>query len=415
MKNTSARIPTRGSQSAGFRSALTLHAGREKSVLLHHPWIFSGAVQQVSGDPQAGDTVEVRTAGGEPLGWAAYSPASKIQARMWSWNPQETIDEDFLRRRLAQALELRRAAIPAGESNALRLVHAESDGLPGLVVDRYASVLVMQCLSAGAERWRHTLARLLAELTGMTDVYERSDVEVRRLEGLPEREGPLLGSGSFAPLEIQENGLLFLVDPVHGQKTGFYIDQRRNRARLRDFCAGRDVLNCFAYTGAFSVYALAGGARSVLSVDTSAEALAAARENVSRNHLERAGVEWMEADVFHALRAFRDQARSYDLIVLDPPKFAPTAAQAERAARGYKDINLLAFKLLRPGGMLFTFSCSGGITADLFQKIVAGAALDANVDAGIIEHLAQGPDHPIALNFPEGAYLKGLICYVKGG
>ena len=393
---------------------LVLNPGREKSVLFHHPWIFSGAVRQISGSPQSGDTVEVRAAGGERLGWAAYSPVSKIQARMWTWNPNQTIDEAFLRQRLAGALELRRALIPPGESSAARLVHGESDGLPGLVVDRYADLLVMQCLSAGAERWRPVLAGLLAELTGLANIYERSDVEVRRLEGLPEREGPLLGAGPFTPLEIEENGLRFLVDPAHGQKTGFYIDQRRNRARLRAFCAGRDVLNCFAYTGAFSVYALAGGARSVLSIDTSAEALAAARENVARNGLEREGVAWLEADVFQALRAFRDQARSYDLIVLDPPKFAPTAAQAERAARGYKDINLLAFKLLRPGGVLFTFSCSGGINADLFQKIVAGAALDANVDAQIVEHLAQGPDHPIALNFPEGAYLKGLICYVKG-
>ncbi len=393
--------------------SLILHPGREKSVLLRHPWVFSGAVRQVSGDPQPGDTVEVRAASGERLGWAAYSPTSKIQARMWTWNPQETVDEAFLRRRLAQALELRRTLVPADESNALRLVHAESDGLPGLVVDRYANLLVMQCLSAGAERWRATLAQLLAELTGIENIYERSDVDVRRLEGLPERAGPLRGPGPFEPLEIVEHGLRFWVDPIHGQKTGFYIDQRRNRARLRGLCAGRDVLNCFAYTGAFSVYALAGGARSVLSIDTSGEALAAARENVARNGLERAGVEWLEADVFQALRAFRDQARSFDLIVLDPPKFAPTAAQAERAARGYKDINLLAFKLLRPGGILFTFSCSGGISTELFQKIVSGAALDAGVDAVIVEHLAQGPDHPVALNFPEGAYLKGLICCVK--
>ena len=393
---------------------LILKPGREKSVLYHHPWIFSGAVREILGDPRMGDTVEVRAAGGERLGRAAFSPSSKIQARMWSWDAQESVDEAFFRKRLEAALRLRQTVVPVGETNALRLVHAESDGLPGLVVDRYADLLVMQCLSAGAERWRAALARLLVELTGIPDVYERSDVEVRRLEGLPEREGVVLGTAPSAALEIVENGLRFGVDPMRGQKTGFYIDQRRNRARLRDFAAGRDLLNCFCYTGGFSVYALAGGARSALSIDTSAEALSAARENVNRNGLERAGVEWLEADVFHALRAFRDQARSYDLIILDPPKFAPTVAQAERAARGYKDINLLAFKLLRPGGMLFTFSCSGGISAELFQKIVAGAALDAGVDAEIIESLAQAPDHPVALHFPEGAYLKGLICYVKG-
>ncbi|RPJ44360.1 MAG: class I SAM-dependent rRNA methyltransferase, partial [Chloroflexi bacterium] len=269
-------------------------------------------------------------------------------------------------------------------------------------------------LSAGAERWRDVLVDLLSELTGIKRIYERSDVEVRGLEGLPEREGPLRGETVSGPVIIQENGYEFAVDPAHGQKTGYYIDQRRNRMRLRQFAAGRDVLNCFCYTGAFSVYALGGGARSVLSIDSSGEALAAARENVARNRQDGPNVEWLEADVFQAMRAFRDQERSYDLIILDPPKFAPTAAQAERAARGYKDINLLAFKLLRPGGLLFTFSCSGGITADLFQKIVTGAELDAGGEAVIIEQMTQGIDHPVALNFPEGAYLKGLICWVKG-
>lgn len=394
-------------------AAIILKPGREKSVLYRHPWIFSGAIREIAGGPRVGETVEVRAASGDLLGWAAFSPSSKIQARMWSWNGQEQIDAAFFKRRLQAALDLRKAVIPDGESNALRLVHAESDGLPGLVVDQYADLLVIQCLSAGAERWRETFADLLVELTGVSRVYERSDVEVRRLEGLLEREGPMRGEKPSGPVEIEENGLRFTVDPVHGQKTGFYVDQRRNRKKLMAVSAGRDVLNCFCYTGAFSVYALAGGARSVLSIDTSAEALAAAQQHVALNGLNRDGVDWMEADVFHALRAFRDQGRSFDVIVLDPPKFAPTAAQAERAARGYKDINLLAFKLLRPGGLLFTFSCSGGITADLFQKIVSGAAIDAAVDAEIVDTMTQGADHPVALNFPEGAYLKGLVCYVR--
>lgn len=391
---------------------LTLKPGRERSVLFRHPWIFNGAVREIGGDPQPGETVVVKSAAGAVLGRAAFSPFSKIQARMWTWDAGETIDEAFLKTRLQSALMLRQALVPAGETNALRLVHAESDGLPGLVVDRYADLLVMQCLSSGAERWRETLANLLVELTGVSQIYERSDVEVRRLEGLSQRDGLLRGIEPAGPVEILENGLRFVVDPVHGQKTGFYIDQRRNRHTLRAYAHARDVLNCFCYTGAFSVYALAGGARSVLSIDTSAEALAAARQNVARNGFVGSGDEWLEADVFQALRTFRDQARSFDLIILDPPKFAPTAAQAERAARGYKDINLLAFKLLRPGGFLFTFSCSGGISADLFQKIVSGAALDAGVDARIVETLTQGPDHPVALSFPEGQYLKGLVCYV---
>ncbi len=392
--------------------SLLLKPTRERSVLLHHPWVFSGSIAQMQGTPEPGETIAIRAPQGKFLGWAAYSPVSKIAARVWSWDENDTIDADFFRRRLHAALDLRYNLI-SGETNAMRLVHAESDGLPGLVVDRYADLLVVQFLSAGAERWREVLLELLVAETGITQVYERSDVEVRKLEGLPERDGPLYGSAPFGPVVIEENGLEFLVDPTHGQKTGFYLDQRRNRARLGQLCTGREVLNCFSYTGAFSVYALAGGARSVLSVDTSAEALAVGRENVARNEADAGKAEWLEGDVFQVLRAFRDQERRYDLIVLDPPKFAPTAAQAERAARGYKDINLLAFKLLRPGGLLFTFSCSGGISADLFQKIVSGAALDAEVDAVIVEHMTQGVDHPVALNFPEGAYLKGLICYVK--
>lgn len=393
--------------------SLLLKPGRERTVLQHHPWVFSGAVAQLQGKPDPGETIAVRAPQGDFLAYAAYSPQSRIAARLWTWDPAETVDAEFLRRRLQTALNLRKALVPEAETDALRLVHAESDGLPGLVVDRYADLLVAQFLSAGAERWRDVLLDLLVELTGIERIYERSDVEARTLEGLPEREGPLRGGAPDGPLTIHENGLKFRVDPTRGQKTGFYLDQRRNRARLKELCAGRDVLNCFCYTGAFSLYALAGGARSVLSIDSSAEALTAARENAALNGYADAGVDWMEADVFQALRKLRDEEHRYDLIILDPPKFASTAAQAERAARGYKDINLSAFRLLRPGGLLLTFSCSGGITAELFQKIAAGAALDAGVHASIVQHLTQGPDHPTALNFPEGSYLKGLVCYVK--
>ncbi len=380
-----------------------------------HPWIFSGAIDRLQGDPQAGETVEVRSAAGEWLAWAAYSPLSQIRGRIWSWDPGESIDVHFIRRRLESALLMRQALIPAGETDALRLVHGESDGLPGLVVDQYRSVLVVQILSTGAEAWRDVIVDQLVELTGLEQIYERSDVDVRSLEGLPPRTGALRGEIPVERLLIHENGLKFFVDSRAGQKTGFYIDQRRNRQRLGAQVAGRKVLNCFCYTGAFSAYALAGGATSVLSIDSSADALKQAAENMALNGFPAEKATWLEGDVFHELRRLRDRAESYDAIILDPPKFAPTAAQAERAARGYKDINLLAFKLLRPGGLLFTFSCSGGISAELFQKIVAGAALDAGTAGGgarIIERLAQGPDHPVALNFPEGAYLKGLVCQV---
>ncbi|RPJ45255.1 MAG: class I SAM-dependent rRNA methyltransferase, partial [Chloroflexi bacterium] len=362
--------------------SILLRPGRDHSVLQRHPWVFSGAIAQMQGQPEPGETVAIRAPQGNFLAWAAYSPASKIAARIWSWNENETIDADFFHRRIQAALDLRRSVIPVEETNAIRLVHAESDGLPGLVVDQYADRLVVQFLATGVERWRDTLLDLLVELTGIQKVYERSGVDVRSLEGLAAREGllrsieePMGDQAPFQPVLIHENGLRFLVDPVHGQKTGFYIDQRRNRMRLGQYSAGRDVLNCFCYTGAFSVYALAGGAKSVLSIDSSAEALEVARKNAAQNGFDGSPMDWMQADVFQALRAFRDEGRQYDLIILDPPKFAQTAAQAERAARGYKDINLLAFKLLRPGGLLFTFSCSGGISAELFQKIIAGAAL----------------------------------------
>lgn len=390
--------------------ALILKPGREKSLVQRHPWIFSGAVDRVVGDPEVGATVAVHNAGGEFLAWAGYSPASQIRARVWSFQREEEIGVDFFRQRLKSALQWREKLIPPDETNAMRLVHGESDGLPGLVVDRYGDVLVVQILSSGAERWRANLVTLLADLTGIETIFERSDVDVRSLEGLPERTGLLHGRNAPGRLVIYEKELRYEVNVQTGQKTGFYLDQRRNRARLKAYAENREVLNCFCYTGGFTLSALAGGARRVLSIDSSGEALQMGRRNLGLNGLPDDRAEWLEGDVFQALRKLRDQARSFDLIVLDPPKFAPTAAQAERAARGYKDINLLACKLLRPGGVLFTFSCSGGISPALFQKIVAGAALDAGVEMVVVERLAQGPDHPVSLYFPEGEYLKGLVC-----
>jgi 23S rRNA (cytosine1962-C5)-methyltransferase len=299
------------------------------------------------------------------------------------------------------------------QTNALRLVHGESDFVPGLVVDRYADTLVMQCSSSGVEMWRETLADMLMDLTGAERVYERSEVDVRLLEGLEHRRGPLRGSLPPDRILIQENGLKFWVDVQRGHKTGHYLDQRANREQVRKLAQGRSVLDCFSYTGGFTTYSLAGGAASVCALDASAEALELGRENVAINRLPAGSVEWLQGDVFQVLRTFRDQGRKFDLIVLDPPKFAQTASQAQRAARGYKDINLLAFKLLRSTGLLVTFSCSGGISEELFQKIVAGAALDAGVEAKIHKRLHQGVDHPVALNFPEGAYLKGLVIRVE--
>jgi 23S rRNA (cytosine1962-C5)-methyltransferase len=402
-----------------FVATVVLRPEREKSLLRRHPWVFSGAIGHVEGQPEAGETVAVQAADGTPLGWGAYSPQSQIAVRMWSFDPRETIDRGFLRRRLEQALALRTSlARPA--LDAYRLVNAESDGLPGLIVDRYGDYLVGMFLSAGAERWKPELAALLGELaeggqwpTGPArGLYERSDVDVRAKEGLPLTSGLLSGQAPPERVEIHEYGVRFAVEIARGHKTGFYLDQRDNRALLATFAAGAEVLNGFAYTGGFGVWALQGGARRVINVDTSVPALELAAHNAALNGHGTEAVENIAGDVFHVLRHFRDARRQFDLIVLDPPKFAESRGQVERATRGYKDINLLACKLLRPGGTLFTFSCSGQISPDLFQKIVAGAALDSGRDVRTIQWLRQGPDHPVALNVPEGEYLKGLVCRV---
>jgi 23S rRNA (cytosine1962-C5)-methyltransferase len=390
-------------------NTLTLKAGRDKSVKRRHPWIFSGAVERVTGDPQGGDTVEVRSADGKPLALAAFSPRSQIRARAWSFDPAAAIDAGFFRARLQAALRLRESLPAARHTNAMRLVHGESDGLPGLVVDRYADVLVAQFLSAGAERWREPILDALSELTGCEAIYERSDAEVRTLEGLEPRAGFARGNRNARRCPIIEHGLNFRVDVEEGQKTGFFLDQRENRQRVRALAAGREVLDGFCYTGGFALAALAGGARRVTAVESSAPALEVARENLAANQLDASRIAFEQADVFGYQRLLRDRGASFDLVVLDPPKFAPTAAQAKNAARAYKDINLLACKLLAPGGLLATFSCSGGVSTELFQSIVAGAALDAGVEAKIIERFGAAADHPVALNFPEGDYLKGLL------
>ena len=389
--------------------ALLLKPGRDKSLRRRHPWVFSGAVGRIEGHPAGGDTVEIRAATGKALAHAAYSPKSQIRARVWSFDPSASIDAAFLRARLERSLALREGLPAARHTNAMRLVHGESDGLPGLVVDRYGDVLVAQFLSAGTDRWRDAILDALVELTGCEAVFERSDAEVRRLEGLEPRAGFVRGDRAAARCAIVEYGLDFHVDVEQGQKTGFFLDQRDNRQRVRALASGRAVLDGFCYTGGFSVAALAGGAARVLALESSAQALAVARENVAANQVDASRVEFEQADVFARLRQLRDGNARFDLIVLDPPKFAPTAAQARNAARAYKDINLLAFKLLSPGGMLATFSCSGGVTAELFQSIVAGAALDAGVEAKIIERFGAAADHPVALEFPEGEYLKGLL------
>jgi 23S rRNA (cytosine1962-C5)-methyltransferase len=386
--------------------SVRLRPGKERSLQRRHPWIFESAIAKGGGDP--GETVRIEAHDGTFLAWAAFSPASRIRARCWSFDEAQRMDPAFFRTLVAAAVRARtRFAI---ESDAMRLVHGESDGLPGLIVDRYGDTLVAQFTSAGAQRWKAVLADALLAETGLARLYERSDTSSRELEGLPQERGWLRGEGP-TELQIREHGWRLSLDIATGHKTGFYLDQRDSRALFARE-AGRlgfaTVLNCYCYTGGFTVAALGGGARHVTSIDSSGPALERAAANVALNGFEAARAEFLDADVNASLRRFIEEGRRFDAIVLDPPKLAPTAAHAERAARAYKDINRLAFKLLEPGGVLFTFSCSGGISADLFHKIVASAAIDAGVDGFVTARLGGAPDHPMTLLFPEGEYLKGL-------
>jgi 23S rRNA (cytosine1962-C5)-methyltransferase len=385
-----------------------LHPGKDKPVRQHHPWIFSGAIERVRGDPTPGELVDVADVRGEWLATGYFNPKSQIVVRLLTWQHSEEASIALWQRRLAAA-----AAARAGitDATAYRLAYAESDGLPGLIVDRYGDWLVVQFLTLGAEARRRELLGLLVELFAPAGIVDRSDASVRRQEGLPLRSELAWGEPPPADLEITEGGLRFAVDLLGGQKTGFYLDQRENRRIVGSHAAGRRVLNAFSFTGAFGVYALAAGAAHVTNVDSSVEALQGAEATLRLNGFDPdQQAEGIAGDVFQVLRVFRDEGRQFDLVILDPPKFARSKAELDGATRGYKDINLLGLKLLAPGGLLATFSCSGLVTPDLFQKIVFGASVDAGRNAQIIAKLGQGADHPILLSFPEGEYLKGLLC-----
>ena len=386
---------------------LRLRPNRERSIARRHPWIFSGAVARVDGDPAPGDTVLVCSSSGEPLGRAAYSPVSQIRARMWTFDPAERVDAGLVAARVTAAAARRDTLLTSGDTDSARLVFSEADGVPGLVADRYGDTLVCQLTTAGADAWRDVLADALAALPGVSHVYERSDGDVRAREGLGERTGVLRGGEPPADLVAHEAGFRFHVDVAGGHKTGFYLDQRDARHAVAAFAPGRRVLNVFGYTGAFSVIAAARGAESVTTIDSSGPALEVARRNGALNGVDVG--ELTEADAFTALRGLRDRARQYDMILLDPPKLAATDSQVEKASRAYKDLNLLAVKLLAPGGVLMTWSCSGAMPMELFQKVVAGAALDAKRTVRIVGRLHQPSDHPVPLAFPEAEYLKGLV------
>ena len=389
---------------------IRLRRGRERSLLQGHPWLFSGALERVEGDPGPGDTVEVFDSGGRWLARGAYAPASRIACRVWTFDPEEEVDEGLIRRRLEASLDRRRELASDARVTAYREVHAESDLLPGVVVDRYGGYRVIQITTPGAERYRQALLEALASRGDVRGILERSDSEVRTLEGLEPRRGLVWGEPPPLPTRIDEYELGFWADLAEGHKTGFYLDQRENRRWLAGGLRAAEVLDAFCYTGGFTVAALRSGARHVLAIDSSQRSLELASENVRLNGFDPGECDFVEADVFQELRSLRDQGRSFDAVVLDPPRFAPTASQVHRAARGYKDINLLAFKLLRPGGKLITFSCSGGVGPELFEQIVAGAARDAGAHVVVENWLGQPSDHPVGLHFPEGRYLKGLVC-----
>jgi 23S rRNA (cytosine1962-C5)-methyltransferase len=389
---------------------VTLNSGREGSVLRHHPWIFSGAVKSVEGNPTDGQTVEVFTSDRQWLARGSYSSKSQIRVRIISHELDEHIDPGFFFNRISRAITLRNEMAGMQDVSAYRLVYSESDGLPGLIVDRYGDFLVCQFLSTGAEYWKESIVSALKEQLPCKGIFERSDTDSRLKEGLPDITGVLWGEKPPELIKIREGQLHYFADVYTGHKTGFYLDQRVNRAMLLTLAENKEVLNAFSYTGGFGIAASLGRASHVTNVDTSRESLDLAIQNFALNKTGSDNAEFIQEDVFKLLRTYRDSRRLFDLIILDPPKFVASAGQLAGGARGYKDINLLAFKLLRPGGILMTYSCSGYVKPDLFQKIIADAALDAGKNTIVMDFLHQAPDHPVSLNFPEALYLKGMLC-----
>ncbi|MBK7499928.1 MAG: class I SAM-dependent methyltransferase [Ignavibacteriales bacterium] len=394
-------------------SSVKLKKGRDKSFNRKHPWIFSGAIDSIKDINTNGETVEIFSGDGKFLGYGSYSLHSQISVRVLSFNPEDQIDKDFIQKKIETAAQFRTQIINLETTNAYRVINAESDSLPGLVVDKYGDFLVCQFLSAGAEFWKKETIEILLNIFNPTGIFERSDVEVREKEGLQQFKGILYGKDPEELIEIIENGNKFFVDINLGHKTGFYLDQRDNRKLLETFSSESEILNCFSYTGGFSVYAIKAGASKVVNLDSSLEALSLAETNLTLNGIASSKYENVQDDVFKYLRKLRDTNKQFDVIILDPPKFAESVSQIEKASRGYKDINLLALKLLKKNGVLFTFSCSGHIVPELFNKIIADAATDAGREVHILKYLTQSPDHAMLTSFPEGLYLKGLVCKVN--
>jgi len=389
-----------------------LKKGRKKSVLLRHPWIFSGAIEKIDRSITAGEIVEIYDHRGNFLAKGYINPKSQITIRILSWNKEEDVtDIRFISERLKSAIDMRLNYFDQSVTNAFRLVNSEADFLPGLIIDKYNDTIVLQILTLGMEQFRDKITEFLLEYLSPKCIYERSDTIVRKKEGLSLKKGIIYGKLQ-KPVRIIENGLEFLVDVQDGQKTGFYLDQRDNRKELLLFCKDKKVLNCFSYTGAFSVYAIKGGAKLTVNIEFSHSAIELAKKNMEINHIKKETQEFIEGNAFELLRNMKKRGKKFDLIIMDPPKFAHTQGKLENALRGYKDINLQAMQLLNPGGILFTFSCSGAISLELFSKTITWAAMDANKNVQVIKRLAQPMDHPHLTSFLESEYLKGLICKI---
>lgn len=394
---------------------LILYDGRENPVLNKHPWVFSGAIAENMGpEPQPGDIVEILDANQNWLARGYYNPRSQIIVRILTWQKDERIDDAFWRKRLLEAANRRTLLNFEPDTTAYRLVNAEADGLPGLVVDKYADYLVIQCLTLGIDRRKDELAQQLVELFNPKGILERSDVGIRKKEGLSRVVSVMAGEGPLPQLRVLENGIRMNADLYQGHKTGLYLDQRDNRRIIchTNLVKDREVLNVFAYTGGFTLYAACNGAGRITNVEASNQFLNQIEENLRLNLLDRSEDSYIAGDAFQILRQMRDENQKFDIIILDPPKFARHKRDIPAACRGYKDINLLALKLLRPNGLLATFSCSGAISQGLFQKVLLGAALDAGRNVQIIRNLGQASDHPVLLSFPESFYLKGFLCRV---
>ncbi len=378
---------------------ITLKPGRERSVVQRHPWLFEGALAQVTPLPPDGAVVDVHSSEGMWLARGTWSGKSQIRVRLWTWDESQHIDGALIAERVATAVAGRRRITDDRGTTALRLIFSESDGLPGVIADLYNDYVVLQLSTVGAALRAQAIVEALVAEVAPRGIYERSDADVRAKEGLEPADRLLWGIALEGPIEVLENGQRYVVDLLGGHKTGAYLDQRINRRRVAAYCRDADVLSCFSYTGGFELEAAVAGARQITAIDSSADALAAAAENIRRNGVTTP-YEQIAGNVFSELRRFRAEGRTFDVIVLDPPKFVHNRGQIDRASRGYKDINLLAMQLLRPGGILATFSCSGLVSIDLFQKIVFGAAVDAKRDVQILERLMQAPDHPVLLTFP---------------